>query len=886
MTLHKMVNEDGKSMTGVYFKFTADITLPDDWTPMGCTVDGTTNISGKNLHAFGGSIDGDNKTLTVPEGGKPLLGYIKGAEVKNLNIYGTKIDGYGLVNNCEGVGLGGSAIVIDNVTLKSGSSTLKSGLIGANITTNSFAGCSADFITTIRNCTIEEGVVVGYNKDQRIIGSIAGRLQGTIENCVSHATVYGTEYVGGIAGSRDNAMGECTVKNCTFDGKVEASGTHAGGIVGGGYENMSAPNGKLVKINGCTASGTVTGEDKVGGILGGDTFVAQAWDNCAYTMKGNSFTGKVKVTGENASYIGGIIGFYDSLNKMDDISNNYYAKDCGAAKGIGFVQYVDTNCTTHETESGAVYLNSENGTEGFPSVPGCGWKPGYNRTDDPLGADADKLTNTEGVKLYVEKLELSGDYRTEFYFGEELDLTGMVVKAYMSDGTTRDVAVSDLTVEGYNKDKRGNQSLTVSYEEASVQVPVKVLKKDPEDIKVSFEVLGDSVHGDQAETVHTLRAGNLETWIKNEEYEVGGNATVLDVMAKVLTENEYKWYNKGGNYIASITKPDGTELGELTNGQNSGWMYTLNGIHSDLGVSEQYLEDGDIIVFHYTDDYNLEHDHIWGSSWSTDENAHWHECTYEFNDCDITDNTQKAGYGEHTFDEGEVTTEATCTETGVMTYTCTVCGYEKTEEIPAAGHKFSSWKTVSAATVFAPKKQERTCSICGEKETRNSGSKLKATIKLNVTSITLQKKQSTKAVKVTMANGDSVKSWTVGNKKIATVSKTGVIKAGTKTGATKVTVTLKSGKKATLKVKVQKAKVKTTKIIGLKSKVNLKKGQKLALKPVLSPITSQDKVTYVSSNKKVVTVSKNGTVVAKKKGTAKITVKAGTKKYTIKVTVK
>lgn len=74
----------------------------------------------------------------------------------------------------------------------------------------------------------------------------------------------------------------------------------------------------------------------------------------------------------------------------------------------------------------------------------------------------------------------------------------------------------------------------------------------------------------------------------------------------------------------------------------------------------------------------------------------------------------------------------------------------------------------------------------------------------------------------------------------------------------KVTVTLQSGKKATLKVKVQTARVNTTKISGLKKNVSLKKGQKLTLKPAISPLTSQDKVTYTSSNKKVATVSKKG----------------------------
>ncbi len=49
---------------------------------------------------------------------------------------------------------------------------------------------------------------------------------------------------------------------------------------------------------------------------------------------------------------------------------------------------------------------------------------------------------------------------------------------------------------------------------------------------------------------------------------------------------------------------------------------------------------------------------------------------------------EKAEEHTHSFDEGKVTTEPTCTEKGVKTFTCS-CGETKTEEIPALGHDWN-----------------------------------------------------------------------------------------------------------------------------------------------------------------------------------------------------
>lgn len=49
---------------------------------------------------------------------------------------------------------------------------------------------------------------------------------------------------------------------------------------------------------------------------------------------------------------------------------------------------------------------------------------------------------------------------------------------------------------------------------------------------------------------------------------------------------------------------------------------------------------------------------------------------------------------EHSYDEGVITKEPACTETGERLFTCTGCGETKTEEIPVLGHEWSQTVTV------------------------------------------------------------------------------------------------------------------------------------------------------------------------------------------------
>lgn len=72
--------------------------------------------------------------------------------------------------------------------------------------------------------------------------------------------------------------------------------------------------------------------------------------------------------------------------------------------------------------------------------------------------------------------------------------------------------------------------------------------------------------------------------------------------------------------------------------------------------------------------------HEFSSEWKFDETSHWHECMTKKHS-DVADKA------DHTFDAGVVTTPATETTEGVLTLTCTVCGFQKTKPIDKLDHE-------------------------------------------------------------------------------------------------------------------------------------------------------------------------------------------------------
>ena len=602
----------GEDQAGLYFQLTQNIEITDAWDGIGDAD-----------HPFSGNFNGKNFQITIPVGGKALFSRTREATVRNLKVYGPRIEDYGLVSNYVVDYDTELYVTFRNVTLVSGTQTLYSGFIGGY--------ASGQDAISIINCTVEPDVIIGYDKSQSHIGSFGGEFNGYIQNSTSAATVYGVNYVGGLVGNKGQSMGDFEITGSSFTGTVSATGKCVGGIVGGGYAGTnwgleSAPNARGVVIEGCASSGSISGGVGVGGIFGAENCAQQFWDNGICSIKDNTFTGSV----HGSKFVGGVIGFMQSLNADALITNNYYKN---ASQGIGGVAHVDTSALSCGFHGDTYYYNTakyvsdgHGGVASYDDEINCVplklyidlstigsaaegvnravSKPALNRTDDPLGADLTKLCHTDAVtEKRVTKLTLSGSCKTQYTQGEALDLTGLTLTATWSTGETTEVSLKDVTVSGYNKDATGEQAVRLTYQGAEARLTVTVKPKST-DITVTVTILGDSKHGNSG-AIHGLAMGGLSTWV-SRSLTMKTTNTVWDALKQVLDEKGYSYSASDDNQYGSVYISAINGLAEFTNGPNSGWMYTFNGTHPNRGVSAYYLKDNAKIVLHYTDDYTYE----------------------------------------------------------------------------------------------------------------------------------------------------------------------------------------------------------------------------------------------------------------------------------------
>lgn len=250
---------------GVYFKLMSDIDLTD-WIEQNNPSNGRQPI-GVSSSAFKGIFDGNNHTISGLTINRPstenvgFFGYIDAATIKNLTVKG----------NVEG-------------------GTHVGGICGA-------AGS-----VTFSNCNFTQGGSFGIKSHGNNSGGIAGYVTGQliVSQCSCNATILGNgDNTGGLIGYANDAV---TMSNNQVRGNIKGTGLYTGGIIGYIliYEQIS--------LQKCIATGTVQGNDNVGGVVGG--YQRSGYKKTSDEINKCSFVGKLK----GANNVGGILGYSFFMN--------------------------------------------------------------------------------------------------------------------------------------------------------------------------------------------------------------------------------------------------------------------------------------------------------------------------------------------------------------------------------------------------------------------------------------------------------------------------------------------------------------------------------------------------------------------------------------------
>ncbi len=295
---------------------------------------------------------------------------------------------------------------------------------------------------------------------------------------------------------------------------------------------------------------------------------------------------------------------------------------------------------------------------------------------------------------------------------------------------------------------------------------------------------------------------------------------------------------------------------------------------------------------------------------------------YTLHECTVCGDSYKDTYtpmGDHTWDDGVVTKEATTTETGIKTYTCTVCGETNTEIIPVKTPDPDPEKpTTEEPTTETPTTEEPTTETPTTEEPSTEETK-KSQKFVGTDSYTVTVGDGAFALDVDLAEGDGALTFETSDENVVRVSSRGLVTvngAGTATitvnaAETKayysavftITVTVKqktiipdpepekpTTEEPTTEDPTTEVTKKTQKFTGTDSYTKTDGDGAFALDVDLAE--GDGALTFVSSDDKVVKVSSRGLVTVVGAGTAKITVNAAettayySATFTISVTVK
>lgn len=343
---------------------------------------------------------------------------------------------------------------------------------------------------TIKNCKFQGTVEAAAGKCAGIMGQAYGDATSPVENCSVEATLKSEgRYIAGIMGQQSGAV---DVKNCTFKGTIETKFDLAGGIIAWATEGL---------IENCVVEADITAIKKsdsnyayVGGILGYNTS-----GKGLMTIRNCMYKGTLSAKG---TCVAGIFG---------DITSPALIENCAAMGTINSTQGYAAGIAAYVTKTGPATIR--NCYTNF--VINDAHSKGYS-----ANIAADISTNTVIENCYA-KGKLNGGY----------GLGGIVGRA------------SNITNMGGNN----NQNYNITVQKCITDVDVKTVSV--------YEKDGASYPGESPDSHYSIGA-------------VVGYTGFLNVMADCYRKADMEFFAYSSNYNG--TGVDVSNHNELYDQENSG----------------------------------------------------------------------------------------------------------------------------------------------------------------------------------------------------------------------------------------------------------------------------------------------------------------------------
>ncbi len=629
--------ENSSKNSGIKAKLTADIDL------------GNYPWKAGNLNSGKCEFDGDGHRVFRLNAVKGLFDTIGGASaVKNVTVEG-KITAT--------ANAGGIAAYLQSGTIEN---CVNKAVVNAKGTNNvgGIAGYTYNG-AEIKNCT-NEGTISCEGKQ---VGGILGGTVGanaTVEGCINKGAVSGTGDVGGIVGKDGNGI---AIKN-SYNTAAVAGSENVGGVIGSAagtkisdcYTIGSVTGGKAFAGTASNAvfekcyylEGLTTDENaealsaenlKSADLNEAFKLVCGAQTPKLVWEEGAAHTGEKKTTvAATCTQIG--YDVFECSSCKEEYKTNYQAATghtSDLSKQKDHPAYKDCVCSVCKTEYRSwnderlqymVFCStglsevtmSDNGD--YPWI----WNSKTARFESS-NFDKNKTTSETNITFTLTQARyLSFGYGASSEKGYDkvtISLTNNGVETKIADeisGTTSGVYSSKLEAGTYTlKVKYVKDDASKSNEDLGYLTNVKITEKaesepvtpSTPDAKpsVTFRLIGCEKATQDVDLGTNTYLPNYVTWIATTTYtieELGENATVGTVFKKALDAKGLAYEGYDGNYISSITAPSGYVLSEMTNGPKSGWMYTVNGSHPNKGLLDWQIKDGDVIIWHYVNDYAYE----------------------------------------------------------------------------------------------------------------------------------------------------------------------------------------------------------------------------------------------------------------------------------------